>query len=115
MVPNRSAVNRRLRSEAGFTWSELLLVIVFVTGLLTIAIVSINGIRSDTNVANCRDALRALKVATEQYHSANDSYPVNKDVLVEEGIVKAGDVKGWRLEFAAGATVPTYVPTGDCV
>ncbi|MBX3313999.1 MAG: type II secretion system protein [Actinobacteria bacterium] len=104
----------RRHAEAGFTWLELVFVVVCVTGLLIVAVVSVNGIRDDTRDGNCRDALRALKTAAEQYHAANDAYPVNKDVLVDSGIVSADDVEGWNVEFAAGAEEPTYVATGDC-
>ncbi|MCB0977112.1 MAG: hypothetical protein KDB02_06595 [Acidimicrobiales bacterium] len=108
------SIVRRLRREDGFTWSEFLLVVVFVVGLLAVAVMSVDGIRDDTRVSNCRDALRALKMATEQFHSANDSYPINKSVLVESGIVRSDEVEGWIIEFKAGATEPTYTATGDC-
>jgi type II secretory pathway pseudopilin PulG len=109
-----SNLRHRLHGEHGFTWSEFVLVAVFVVGLLLVAILSVNGIRDDTRVSNCQDAKRALMTATAQYQAANDSYPINKDVLIESGVVEADEVEGWTVEFAAGATEPTYVATGDC-
>lgn len=100
--------------EHGFTWSEFVLVVVFVVGLLTVAVLSVNGLRDDTRVTNCQNAKRALMTAAARYQAANDSYPVNKDVLIESGVVDEGDVRGWTLEFGAEATEPTYVPTDDC-
>lgn len=108
------AVGAGRRGEAGFTWSEMILVVVCVVGLILIAVVSVNGIRDDTREGNCRDALRALKTASGQYQAANDAYPVNKDVLIDSGIVDEDEVEGWNVEFAAGAEEPTYVPTGPC-
>jgi type II secretory pathway pseudopilin PulG len=106
---------RSLRhGESGFTWPELVFVVACIAGLLLVAVVSVNGIRDDTRDGNCRDALRALKTASEQYHAANDAYPVNKDVLIDSGIVDADDVEGWTVEFDAGAEEPTYVATGSC-
>lgn len=113
-TPPPSNLRHRLRGERGFTWSEFVLVVVFVVGLLLVAIMSVNGLRDDTRVTNCQDAKRALMTATAQYQAANDSYPINKDVLIESGVVDADDVNGWTVEFAAGAVEPTYVATGDC-
>ena len=102
------------RGERGFTWAEFVLVSLLVVGLIVVALLASNGIEDDTREGNCRDAKRALKTATLQYYSANDSYPINKDVLIDSGVVAADDVEGWHVEFEAGATEPTYVPSGNC-
>lgn len=118
LVTSSSAADRhrrsRLHDQSGFTWSELALVLVFVAGLLIVAVAAMNGIRDDTRGTNCQDAKRALMVATNSYHAANDSYPINKEVLIDSGFVDEDDVEGWIVEFEAGSDTPTYVPTGPC-
>lgn len=87
---------------------------VFVVGLIIVATTAVGGIRGDTRDSNCRTALRTLKLATESYYSAHDAYPVNKNVLVDDRLVKAGDVEGYDVAFQAGEARPTFTPSGDC-
>lgn len=96
------------RGQAGFTISELVLVLVFVVGLLVVATTSIRNIRSETSTGNCQTELRTLKLATERYHSNNDAYPADKSVLIDEKLVDGDDVERWTVEFGGGDTEPTY-------
>lgn len=100
--------HRKWRGQAGFTISEVILVVVFVTGLLMVATVSVCNIRKETSTSNCQTDLRFLKLATEQYHSENDAYPIDKSVLIDGGLVKAADVSRWTVEYQARDTSPTY-------
>lgn len=108
------STTQRLHGQGGFTISEFVLVAVFVVGLVWVAVVSVNGIEDDTRQGRCQTELRTLKLSTERYHSENDAYPVNKDVLVDAKLVSAGDVKNWTVGFEADATRPTYTAIDDC-
>ena len=94
--------------ERGFTVSELVLVVVFVTGLLIAISVSVGNIRKETATTNCQSDLRTLKLATEQYRSENDAYPFDKAVLIDGGLVEADEVLRWAVEFDATDTEPSY-------
>ena len=100
--------------QRGFTLSELALVLVVVVGLLVVATTSIRNIRKETRSSNCQTELRTLKLATEQYHSENDAYPIDKTVLVDGSLVTADEVANWTVEFEAADTAPTYRAVGDC-
>ncbi|CAN5583149.1 hypothetical protein BH10ACT1_BH10ACT1_28930 [soil metagenome] len=114
LTHHRTRTERR-RGERGFTFSELVLVLVFVVGLLIVATTSIRNIRHETASSNCQTQLRSLKLATEQYHAANQAYPVDKSVLIDEGLVTADEVDHYSVEFDATATEPTYRPAdGTC-
>lgn len=109
---NRPSMTSRLRSDAGFTMSELVLVAVVVVGLLLIITVSVGNIRSDTSQSNCQSDLRTLKLATEQYFATNDRYPASKNELVTAGLVTTDQVSRWRLQAGAATTTrPEFVPT----
>lgn len=97
--------------QRGFTFSEVVLVLVFVVGLLAVIVVSVGNIRAETATSNCETDLRTLKLATEQYHSENDAYPSDKAVLVEGGFARADQVERWDVSFGADDTEPTYRPT----
>lgn len=101
----------RWADQRGFTIAEVVLVAVFVAGLLAIIVVSVGNIRAETATSNCQTDLRTLKLATEQYHSENDAYPSDKDVLVEGGFARADEVARWDVSFGADDTVPTYTAT----
>jgi prepilin-type N-terminal cleavage/methylation domain-containing protein len=104
---------RRWRGQDGFTISELILVVVVVAGLLVVATVSVRNIRSETSTSNCQTDLRTLKLATEQYRAQNDAYPVDKSVLIDDGLVDADQVSRWTVEFEGGADAPTYRAVDD--
>ncbi|QXC59559.1 hypothetical protein KSP35_14325 [Aquihabitans sp. G128] len=103
----------RWRGQAGFTFAELALVLVFVVGLLVVATVSVRNIRHETSSSNCQTQLRTLKLATERYHAVNQAYPVDKSVLVDGGLVTASEVADWTVDFASAATEPTYRAADD--
>lgn len=101
----------RLRSDAGFTMSELVLVAVVVVGLLVTISVSVGNIRSETSQSNCQSDLRTLKLASDQYFAQNDRYPVSNDDVVTAGLVKTDQVRRWRIRPAAADTTrPEFVP-----
>src|SRR5690606_1565073 len=66
-TPAPSTTRPGRSGEHGFTWSEFVLVVLFVVGLLTVAVLSVNGLRDDTRVTNCQNAKRALMTAAARY------------------------------------------------
>ena len=101
-------------THRGFTFAELALVLVFVTGLLIIASVSVRNIKRDTSTSNCQTELRTLKLATERYHSESTTYPIDKSVLVEGGLVSTAEVANWTIEFEGPYRAPIYRAVDDC-
>lgn len=99
--------------EAGFTWSELVLVAIFVLGLFLAGLWAVVGIQDDTRESECQTALRDLKIATEAYRAATESYPASVDVLVDSRYLDE-TVEGYRLELVPGDLRPTYHPVGRC-
>lgn len=117
---HRTPANRARRlgrgapGERGVTISEFVLVTVLLLGLMWVATTNIGSIRGETAASNCQSELRTLKIATESYRAANDAYPANKEVLVDDGLVAAADVEHWSVSFAASADGPVYEPDGPC-
>jgi hypothetical protein len=118
---HRTRANRAPRAgrgapgERGVTISEFVLVTVLLLGLVWVATTNIGSIRSETAASNCQSELRTLKIATESYRAANDAYPADKDVLIDDGLVAADDIEHWSVSFTAAADEPVYEPEGPCV
>ena len=94
----------------GFTIAELVLVLVFVVGLATVAIVSVSGIREQSSQRNCQTDLRTLKLATAQYAAQKDVFPADKAQLVASGLVRADEVERWTLSGGNALIEPNYRP-----
>jgi len=101
------------RGAAGFTVSELVLVVGLVAVLVLVAVTSVRGIRSETAVADCQTQLRTLKLATEQYRSERGAYPADEDALESEGYLKADDAPDWRVRFETSSPEPVYEAAGS--
>ena len=102
------------RREAGFTISELVLVVAVVVALLGIATVSLRGIRDHASDSECRTELRTLKVQTERYFAENAVYPPNVNALVAKQLVKADEIPDFELAGGGAGTPPSYEAIGDC-
>ncbi len=89
--------------------------VVFVAGLLFVATTSVRSIRNETAPSNCQTQLRTLKLATEQYRSNNQAYPVDETVLVDTGLVTAEEIDDWTVRFGSSVE-PVYqaVEGGAC-
>lgn len=109
-----SSTSRPRSGERGFTIAEVVLVVFFVVLLLVIATTAVRGIRRETSASNCQTERRTLKLATEEYHSQNDAYPVDKSVLVDGGLVDADDIANYTVEFTSADRAPTFRAIGDC-
>ena len=111
--PHRTTTTRR-HGERGFTVSELVLVLVFVVGLVAVAVVSIRNIRDESSTSDCQTELRTLKLATEQYQSENGTYPVDRAVLIDAGLLEPGEVTHWAVSPGREDIDPIYSGSGPC-
>lgn len=102
------------RSEAGFTWSEVTLVVGLVVLLVVLAFTSVRAIQRDTRTSFCQSSLRSIKLGVGEFQAANDRLPVDNEELVAGGYAKADDIEGHRVTLEPGATEPTYTPRGRC-
>ena len=103
-----TATAPRRTDQRGFALSELLLVVVFATGLLLVAYVAARGISDSTADSDCQTQLRTLKLAVEEFHAQSGSYPNGIRMLELAKLVDAEDVELWEVSFAPGDTAPTY-------
>lgn len=99
--------------QSGFTLSEFLLVLVFVAGLVLVIIVSVRGIRSETDTSNCQSELRTLKLAVKEYQAQNDVYPPDKDAVIDAGLASADQVRRWTITGGSKTVSPDYEPVDD--
>lgn len=114
MAPSFSRPGRdlpsRLRDERGFTWSEFVLVAVFVIGLAAVAMQASQGIRKDNARSDCQTELRSLKLAVERYHANTGEYPQDWSDLAEvDPVQRRGP--NWQFEPRGKETAPDYVLT----
>ncbi|MFN8017450.1 MAG: prepilin-type N-terminal cleavage/methylation domain-containing protein [Acidimicrobiales bacterium] len=100
-------------SQAGFTISELVLVLVVLGGLITIAVVSLRGIDRESAKRECRTELRALKAQSERFKAELSIYPPNDQALQDAGYLDLGDTPNWRVVTIDDADGPSYQPVGD--
>lgn len=104
------------RGQRGVTVAELVLVAVMVGGLLLVAYTSARNIRRETATSDCQTQLRTLKLATEQFHAQNDTYPDDNQVLESAKLVKASEIELWAVSYHAGDAAPTYTAAGrECI
>jgi len=102
----------RYQRHHGFAVSELVLVLVVVSGLLLVAYTSTRNISRETATSDCQTQLRTLKLATEQFHAQSDTYPDDTQTLVVAKLVKPDDVKLWTVSFTQGQVGPVYTAVG---
>jgi prepilin-type N-terminal cleavage/methylation domain-containing protein len=63
------------RDDRGFTLIELLIVIVILGILATVVVLSVGGIRDQTDQQTCAGEARSLATAIEAYYTRAGSYP----------------------------------------
>ncbi len=73
--------------ESGFTLVELLLAIVLVGILVAVAVVGINGVRSDASDASCQATLDAVRTAVAVHHANQNPhvYPTSFSDMTATG------------------------------
>ena len=103
------------RSQAGFTISELVLVLAVLAALLAAITWGIRGMDEDAATRDCRTELRTLKAAVQQYHAELGRYPSDDGALDEAGILARAETPNWKVvtEGEGDAAEPSYLPEGD--
>jgi general secretion pathway protein G len=101
------------RRDAGFTISELVLVLVVIAGLIAIIVVSVNGIDDDAAERECRTELRTIKAATERFKAEIGYYPPDDDALAYAAILDQDESPNWRVVTRDEAAGPRFEPEGD--
>ena len=87
--------------------------LVVLSGLVLIIVVSVGGLRSQQDKADCSKERRALAVATEQYKADRGTYPADVTTLVKAELLAKGEVTHVRVQ-AVGTTGVRYVGDRTC-
>ena len=96
--------------------SELVVVLVFVAALITIIVVSVNGIDGESATRECQTELRAIKAASEQFYAELNFYPPNDKALKDANLLQPEETPNYRVVTEPGATEPRYETVGTrCV
>lgn len=103
----------RRDGQAGFTIAEFVLVAVVITGLIVVAVVSLNGINDESDARECRSELRALKAASERFKAELTVYPVDDQKLEDAGFLSLDETPNYKVVTEGPDGEPQYVPVGD--
>jgi len=90
----------------------LALVLVVLAGLLTIIVVSVNGLDGDEAERECRTELRTIKAATERFKAEVGFYPPTDKALQDVDFLNLEDTPNWEVVTLDEAEGPTYRPVG---
>lgn len=99
--------------DAGFTISELVLVLAVLGGLIAIVVVSVSGLDDDAAARECRTELRTIKTATERFKAEIGYYPPDDQALDYSGFLDRAESPNWQVVTLDEAEGPTYRPEGD--
>ena len=113
-------MNRRFWQikEAGFTFLELMYVVILITILVTMATLNFSSLQNDTTEELVRVDLKVLRAAARAYYLKNGTFPPDLKTLVSDGyldelphdkFVRGG---GADYLFVSGATTYTIWSRG---
>ncbi len=112
VIPEPSRRVSHRRRESGFTISELVLVVVVLTGLVLIAITSVRGLRRSEDSTDCVSERRQVAVANEWFKGETGAYATSVRELEHANALKAKTVSHWEL--VGGVSSASYRGTGPC-
>jgi general secretion pathway protein G len=104
--------NLSRRTDAGFTISEVVAVLVVFAGLVWVIVTSVSGLDDDAAARECRSEMRTLKAAVEQFRGEGGFYPADDEMLESAGILDRAETPNWQV-VTAGGDEPSYEPEGD--
>jgi len=104
---------RRRHDDRGFTISELVLVVAVVSGLIFVAVWGVSGIGNESTERECRDELRAIKAASEQFYAELNFYPPNDKALKDANLLAPEETPNYRVVTPDGASKPRYEVEGS--
>src|SRR5262245_45273337 len=102
----RSIVTGRLRSAAGFTIIELMVVMSLIITLSTIAVVQYRHSVVYSKEAALKEDLFRMKEAIDQYYADKNQYPSTLDDLVSAGYLRAVPVDPITNSATTWQTIP---------
>jgi len=104
-------VSGSLRSEDGYTITEVLVVLIIVGLLAGIAFPLVGNSVKKAREATLRTNLTTLRTVIDDYHADHLSYPENLSVLVDEGYIRdlpldtvEKDQEEWKLILSDDGT-----------
>ena len=103
----------RATSHGGFTISELVVVLAVFAALITITVVSLNGIGDESDARDCRTELRTIKAATEQFKAQAGFYPPDDEALELAEVIDRSDTPNWKVVTTDETRGPEYLPEGS--
>ena len=87
--------------------------LVVVGALMTIVVVSLNGIDDDDASRECQTELRAIKAASEQFHAELGVYPADDQALKDAHLMEPEESPNWRVVTPEGSDQPRYEAVGS--
>ncbi len=97
----------RLKSQAGYTITEVLVVLAIVGLLAGLAVPMMSGSVQKARETTLRTNLTTLRTVIDEYYADHLSYPETLDALVEEGYLRAlpqdtiaRSPEDWDIELA---------------
>ena len=77
-----------ITTEEGFTFLELVVVILLLSILVTVASLHYSGLQEETTKDLVRIDLKVIQTALKSYHLENGDYPASLQILVDDGFLE---------------------------
>lgn len=82
-------------------------------GLITITVVSLNGIGEESDARECRTELRTIKAAAEQFKAQAGFYPPDDESMELAEVIDRSETPNWKVVTTDEAQGPEYLPQGS--
>lgn len=103
-------MRKMLKSEAGFTLVELLIVLMVLGILATIAIPRFRDMSGKANQVKMKSELKQVQTAMELYYAENNVYPANQvafDGAIAD-LLESADLSDYTLAYTNDAANKNY-------